>query len=162
MNNESEPKTLVRLIRESGTEGATIAGASMAEEDIANFLKWQHTNVCSDGAPGGHPRAYGSFPRILGYYGREKKLLPLETAVYKMTGLTAEHLGITDRGIIARFNYADMVLFNPAIVKDNATMKDPTALSTGIEIVWVNGRIVYMNHQATRSFPGMFVTNSQE
>jgi len=162
MNNEPEAKTLVRIIRESEADGATLAGASMSEEDIANFLKWEHTNVCSDGAPGGHPRAYGSFPRILGYYSREKKLLPLETAVYKMTGLTAEHLGISDRGIIAQFNYADMVLFNPAIVKDNATMKDPTALSTGIEIVWVNGRIVYMDHKSTHSFPGMFVTNSEE
>src|SRR5690606_25488672 len=116
---------------ESEAEGATLAGASMSEDDIAHFLKWEHTNVCSDGAPGGHPRAFGSFPRVLGYYSREKRLLPLETAVYKMTGLTAQHLGISDRGIIAPFNYADLVLFNPAIVKDNATMKDPTALSTG-------------------------------
>lgn len=161
MNSESEARALLRIVRESESDGATMAGASMSEEDIGNFLKWQHTNVCSDGYDGGHPRGYGSFPRVLGYYGREKKLLPLETAVYKMTGLTAEHLGISDRGVITQFNYADMVLFNPAIVKDNATMKDPSAQSSGIEIVWVNGRIVYINHAATHSFPGMFVTNSQ-
>jgi N-acyl-D-aspartate/D-glutamate deacylase/CubicO group peptidase (beta-lactamase class C family) len=159
INNESESATLMRIIRESPTEGATMAGASMSEEDISNFLKWAHTNVCSDGYAGGHPRGYGSFPRVLGYYGREKKLFPLETAIYKMTGLTAEHLGISDRGILAQFNYADMVLFNPAIVKDNATMKDPGALSSGVEIVWVNGRIVYMDNKSTRSYPGMFVTN---
>ncbi|MEJ1240208.1 serine hydrolase [Chryseolinea sp. T2] len=161
MNNESESATLMRIIRESESDGATMAGASMSEEDISNFLKWEHSNVCSDGYAGGHPRGYGSFPRVLGYYGREKKLFPLETAIYKMTGLSAEHLGISDRGVLAQFNYADMVLFNPAIVKDNATMKDPSALSTGIEIVWVNGRIVYMNHQTTHSLPGMFVGNSQ-
>lgn len=160
MNNESESATLMRIIRESESEGATMAGASMSEEDISNFLSWQHTNICSDGYAGGHPRGYGSFPRVLGYYGREKKLLPLETAVYKMTGLTAEHLGISDRGVLTQFNYADMVLFNPAIVKDNATMRDPSALSTGIEMVWVNGRIVYRNHEATHSHPGMFVTNA--
>ncbi|MGC3946601.1 MAG: serine hydrolase [Chryseolinea sp.] len=160
MNNESESSTLMRIIKESESDGATMAGASMSEEDISNFLKWEHSNVCSDGYAGGHPRGYGSFPRVLGYYGREKKLFPLETAVYKMTGLSAEHLGINDRGVLTQFNYADMVLFNPAIVKDNATMKDPSALSTGIEIVWVNGRIVYMNHETTHSLPGMFVTNS--
>jgi N-acyl-D-amino-acid deacylase len=159
MNNESESATLMRIIRESEADGATMAGASMSEEDISNFLTWTHTNVCSDGYAGGHPRGYGSFPRVLGYYGREKKLFPLETAIYKMTGLTAEHLGISDRGILAQFNYADMVLFNPAIVKDNATMKDPRALSSGVEIVWVNGRIVYMDNKSTRSYPGMFVTN---
>ena len=160
MNNESEARTLMRVIRESDEEGATMAGASMSEEDISNFLKWNHTNVCSDGYAGGHPRGFGSFPRVLGYYGREKKLFPLETAIYKMTGLSAEHLGISDRGVLAQFNYADLVLFNPAIVKDNATMKEPHALSSGIEIVWVNGRIVYMDNKPTHSYPGMFVTNS--
>lgn len=160
MNGETEPAALLRIIRESEKEGAAMAGASMSEDDISNFLTWQHTNVCSDGMDGGHPRGYGSFPRVLGYYAREKKLMSLEAAVYKMTGLTAEHVGINDRGVIARDNYADMVLFNPGIVKDNATMKDPKALSTGIEIVWVNGRIVYMNHKATRSFPGMFVSRA--
>lgn len=160
MNNESEARTLMRIIRESDAEGATMAGASMSEEDISNFLKWNHTNVCSDGYAGGHPRGFGSFPRVLGYYGREKKLFPLETAIYKMTGLSAEHLGISDRGVLAQFNYADLVLFNPAIVKDNATMKEPGALSSGIEIVWVNGRIVYMDNKPTHSYPGMFVTNS--
>lgn len=159
MNNESHAKALVRIVRESEKEGAAIAGASMSEEDISNFLRWNHTNVCSDGADGGHPRGYGSFPRILGYYVREKKLLSLGTAIYKMTGLTAQHLGISDRGVIARYNYADMVLFNPAIVKDNATMGEPTALSSGVEIVWVNGRIVYMNSRPTQSFPGVFIAS---
>ena len=64
----------------------------MPEEDVANFLKWNYTNVCSDGADGGHPRGYGAFTRVLGSYVREKKIMPLETAIYKMTGLTAEHL----------------------------------------------------------------------
>jgi len=157
MNNETEAKALLRIIRDSEKNGAAIAGASMSEEDIANFLTWSHTNVCSDGTSGGHPRGFGSFPRVLGYYGREKNLFPLETAVYKMTGLTAEHLGINDRGILAPFNYADLVLFDPAVVKDNATMADPTAQSTGIEMVWVNGRIVFSAGKPTNSFPGRFI-----
>lgn len=158
LNNESPSKALLRIIRESKEEGATIAGSSMSEADIANFLKWDHTNVCSDGTDSGHPRGHGSFPRILGYYCRENKLLTLETAVYKMTGLTAQHLGISDRGIIAPLNYADLVLFNPAIVKDNATMKDPTAQASGIEIVWVNGRIVFHGGKPTYQYPGRLVT----
>jgi N-acyl-D-aspartate/D-glutamate deacylase len=158
MNHESEAKALMRIIRESGASDAALAGASMSEEDIENFLAWDHTNICSDGTDGGHPRGYGSFTRILGYYVREKKLFPLETAIHRMTGLTAEHLGITNRGVVARGNFADLVLFNPATVKDNATMDDPTAQSSGIERVWVNGQQVLAGGRPVAGFPGQFIT----
>ena len=138
-----------------------IMGKSMAETDVANFLAWPQTNICSDGSSGGHPRGHGAFTRVLGRYVREQKIMPLETAIYKMTGLTAEHLGITDRGIIQNGYFADLVLFNPATVIDNANIQNGKALSTGIEKVWVNGELVYQSQQATGSLPGVFIKRKQ-
>ncbi len=158
MNNETAPQALMRVIREAGEQGASIAGASMLDEDVINFLKWNYTNVCSDGSNGGHPRGYGAFTRVLGRYVRDKKIMPLETAIYKMTGLTAEHLGIKDRGLVAPAYYADLVLFDPATVADNATMTDSKALSSGIVMVWVNGKVVYQNQKATKEYPGVFIS----
>lgn len=161
MNNESPAQALSRIIREGENEGSgSIAGVSMAEEDVVNFLKWNYTNICSDGSWGGHPRGYGAFTRVLGRYVREQKIMPLETAIYKMTGLAAEHLGLSNRGTIARGNFADLVLFNSATVIDNSTISNPKALSSGIEIVWVNGKIVYQNQQATAERPGVFISRN--
>jgi N-acyl-D-amino-acid deacylase len=158
LNKETDAQALIRIVREEDGKGAAIAGASMLEDDVMNFLNWNYTNVCSDGVGGGHPRGYGAFTRVLARYVREKKLMPLETAVYKMTGLTAEHLGIKDRGVITPYNFADLLLFNPATVKDNATMTNPKELSGGIEIVWVNGKIVYRNQKPTGKYPGRFIS----
>jgi N-acyl-D-aspartate/D-glutamate deacylase len=155
--HETEAQALMRVVREAGDKGAAIAGASMLEEDVINFLQWNYTNVCSDGANGGHPRGYGAFTRVLGRYVRDKKIMPLETAVYKMTGLSAEHLGIQNRGLITPGYFADLVLFDPATVADNSTMTNSKALSSGIEIVWVNGKIVYQNQQSTGVYPGRFI-----
>jgi len=159
LNNENAANALLRIIKEADEKNAdaNIIGVSMCEPDIVNFLKWDQTNLCSDGADGGHPRGYGAFTRFLGRYVRDQKIMPLETAIYKMTGLTAEHVGIKNRGIITRGNYADLVLFDPATVIDNSTIENPTALSSGIEIVWVNGKIVYQNRQATKTYPGVFI-----
>ena len=84
----------------------------------------------------------------------------LETAIYKMTGLTAEHLGIKDRGIISNGNYADLVLFDPAKVIDHADIKNGKALSSGIEKVWVNGEIIYQNQKPTGKYPGKLIRRS--
>lgn len=163
MNNETPADALLRIIRETDNDSsdANIIGVSMSEPDIVNFLKWSHTNLCSDGADGGHPRGYGAFTRFLGRYVREQKIMPLETAIYKITGLTAEHLGIQNRGILIQGNFADLVLFDPATVIDNSTIANPTALSSGIKIVWVNGKIVYQNQQATKLYPGVLITHKQ-
>jgi len=148
----------MRIIREAGDKGAAIAGASMLDDDVINFLQWNYTNICSDGADGGHPRGYGAFTRVLGRYVRNKKIMPLETAVYKMTGLTAEHLGIKNRGMVVPGYFADLVLFDPATVNDNSTMTDSKALSSGIAMVWVNGKIVYKDQKATKEYPGVFIS----
>ncbi|MCP9768096.1 serine hydrolase [Lacihabitans sp. LS3-19] len=134
-----------------------IMAKSMHDADVSNFLNWPQTNICSDGSSSGHPRGHGTFTRVLAKYVREQKLMPLETAIYKMTGLSAEHLGIKDRGIIAPGNYADLVLFDPNTVKDNADIKNGKALSTGIEKVWINGEIILENNKPTGKYPGVLI-----
>lgn len=160
VNNETDALALLRVVREAGDKGAAIAGASMLDEDVVNFLQWNYTNLCSDGAYGGHPRGYGAFTRFLGHYVREKKIMPLETAVFKMTALTAEHLGIRNRGLLAPGYFADLVLFDPATVTDNATMTSAKALSSGIQMVWVNGEKVYENQRALAVYPGRFIISA--
>lgn len=139
-----------------------IMGKSMDEPDVEHFLAWPHTNICSDGAWGGHPRGHGAFTRVLGRYVRARRLMPLETAVYKMTGLSAQHLGLNDRGLITPGYFADLVLFNPATVSDRADIRQPKALSVGIEKVWVNGQLVYTGGQPTKIYPGVLVKRPVE
>lgn len=134
-----------------------IAAKGMSDQDVSDFISWPYSNICSDGNAGGHPRGYGSFARVLGKYTRDEKLIPLETAIFKMTGLTAEHLGIKDRGLIAVGNYADLVLLDPATVKDNATIQNSKALSIGIEMVWVNGQLIFEGQKATGKLPGVLI-----
>ena len=166
MRNESTAKTLLHLVAAAaayekqypdagGVE--TIMGKSMTDDDVIPFLAWGHTNICSDGANGGHPRGYGSFTRVLNYYVNQKKIMSWEEAIHKMTGLSAEHVGITNRGIIAPGYFADMVLIDPVTVKDNANIQNPKALSDGILKVWVNGVLVYQDKTFLHQFPGEFV-----
>lgn len=167
MRKETEAETLMNLIAiaaefeennpdfDEGVEA--IMAKAMDDADVSSFLKWPHTNVCSDGAFSGHPRGYGTFTRVLGKYVNELQLFPLETGIYKMTGLAAEHLGISNRGIIKEGNFADLVLFDPSKVKDNASIEQAKALSSGIEMVWVNGKIVFKNQQATEVFSGKLI-----
>ena len=167
MRNETPAQTLLYLVaaaedyeKKNPDAGGieTIMGKSMSDADIIPFLSWPHTNICSDGANGGHPRGYGAFTRVLSYYVRDKKIMSLENAIYKMTALTAEQTGIKNRGIIAAGKYADMLLLDPVTVKDNASIQNPKALSDGILKVWVNGVLVYKDKESTKEFPGMFLS----
>ena len=101
-----------------------------------------------------HPRAWGSFPRILGKYVRDEKLMPLEEAVRRFTSRPAARVGITDRGILRPGFKADITVFNPATVRDVSTFEDPTHYSLGIEHVLVNGRAVVSNGKITNERPG--------
>lgn len=166
MRGETPAQTIMGLIAESDefvknnpdAEGIqAILGKSMHDDDVCNLLAWAHTNICSDGANGGHPRGYGSFTRVLGHYVREKKIMSLETAIYKMTGLAAAQTGIAERGVLANGYYADMVLLDPETVRDNASVLQPKALSDGILKVWVNGKMVYANQRHTGVYSGQFV-----
>jgi N-acyl-D-amino-acid deacylase len=104
-----------------------------------------------------HPRGYGTFPRVLGKYVREEKILTLEEAIRKMTSSVAKRLSIPDRGRLEVGCYADLVLFNPDTIADLATFENPHQLSSGIEHVWVNGVRVLEHGQHTGALPGRFV-----
>lgn len=137
---------------------AVVIGTSMATEDVEALLSWQHSNVSTDGMLNDrHPRGIGTYPRILGRYVREKKVLSLETAVHKMTGLAAEHVGIQGRGLMQPGAFADLVLFDPEKAIDRATITEPHLTSVGIERVWVNGVEVYAEGKTTGNLPGMVV-----
>ena len=86
-----------------------------------------------------HPRAYGTFPRVLGHDSRDRRLFPLETAVFKMTGMPAARLGFHDRGILRPGMKADLVLFDPNTIRDDPTYRDPQQACSGIYQVYVNG-----------------------
>lgn len=101
-----------------------------------------------------HPRAYGTYPRILGRYVREQGLLPLEEAVRKMTGGVAQRLGLEDRGLLKEGMWADVVVFDPATIIDMATPEKPHQLSRGVEWVWVNGVAVVAEGRHTGATPG--------
>jgi N-acyl-D-aspartate/D-glutamate deacylase len=134
-----------------------IAGKAMSEEDVKVFLAWPEAIICSDGNAGGHPRGYGAFTRVLGIYVREEKLMPLEKAIHKMTGQSAAFFGFKNRGTVAVGNYADLVLLDPATVIDQANLKNSKALSTGIDMVWVNGTLVYQSMKSTGKQPGVLI-----
>ena len=106
------------------------------------------------------PRGAGTFPRVLGRYVREMGLLGLEQAVHKMTGLSAKHMGFVDRGVIRPGAAADLVLFDPDSVIDNATPQNPGALSGGISKTWVNGQIVFEDGRASGLVPGRFIARA--
>ena len=119
---------------------------AMDEADVERIMKHPMTMIGSDGRlsqPGDghpHPRAYGTFPRILGYYVREKNILDLPTAIHKMTGLSAQRLGIQDRGIIKKGNFADLTIFDPEKIIDRSTFTNPHQYPTGVQFVLVNGQ----------------------
>jgi N-acyl-D-amino-acid deacylase len=135
----------------------------MDEHDVQRILKFDETMIGSDGLPhddSPHPRLWGTFPRVLGHYGRILGLFPLETAVYKMTGLTAKNFGLKDRGVIREGAYADLTLFDADEVDETATYKAPISPARGIETVIVNGVIVWNDGRSTGAHPGQVLTRS--
>jgi N-acyl-D-amino-acid deacylase len=133
---------------------------NMADEDVKRVLKHPAVMVGSDGLPHDprpHPRLWGTFPRVLGHYCREEGIFDLPTAVHKMTGLSAETIGLRDRGLIREGYAADLVLFDPATVCDAATWDDSTKPSIGIHRVWVNGVLSLLDGVATNLRAGGFL-----
>jgi N-acyl-D-amino-acid deacylase len=150
------------LIKEKG--GVGIVGFAMSEEQTEETLQHPLVMLCSDGsalAPYGplhqgkpHPRNYGTFPRFLGLYVRDRKALTLPQAVKKMTSMPAAKLGLKDRGTLKQGNFADIVVFNPATVADKATYTEPEQYSIGIDYVIVNGKVVIDHDNHTGVLPG--------
>ncbi len=136
----------------------------MNEEDVQTALRAPWVSIGSDGtalAVEGplsegqpHPRNFGTFPRVLGHYVRELKILPLEMAIRKMTSAGAQRLGLRDRGLLREGYWADVVVFDPERVIDKATFEDPKQYPEGIDYVLVNGTVVLENGTHTGALPG--------
>jgi N-acyl-D-aspartate/D-glutamate deacylase len=129
----------------------------MDEADVERIMCHPLAMVGSDGLPFDphpHPRQWGTFTRVLRSLVRERGLIPLETAIHKMTGLTAHHYGLPDRGLLRPGYRADVVVFDPAAVTDLATFEQPVQASAGMEGVWVNGQRVWDGQRATGALPG--------
>ena len=139
----------------------------MSEENVKKQIQLPYISFGSDAgslAPEGdflkynpHPRAYGNFARLLGKYVREEKLIPLEEAVYKLSGLSADKLKIKDRGYLKKGNFADVVIFDPETIQDHATFSNPHQLATGVHHVFVNGMQVLKDGEHTGKTPGRVV-----
>ena len=150
------------LVEEDAT--VSVVEFAMSEQDVRTVMQHPAVMIGSDGsalATSGvlyrgkpHPRSYGAFPRVLGKYVREEKLLAIEEAVRKMTGLPAEKLGLTNRGLIVEGMWADITVFHPERVRDQATFTDPHRYPEGIEYVLVNGTIVIEQGEHTGRLPG--------
>jgi N-acyl-D-aspartate/D-glutamate deacylase len=135
-----------------------------SEDDVGQFISHPFGMIGSDGiavaadGPWGkspvHPRFYGTFPRVLARFVRERKSLPLEEAVRRMTSLPTDRLGLKDRGRLREGYAADLVIFDPATVQDRATFENPHQYPTGISHVMVNGQWVVRDGQQTDARPG--------
>lgn len=132
----------------------------MDESDVEAVVSYPFAMFGSDGLPHSthpHPRLFGSMARVHGQYVRDRGLLSSEEAVRKMTSLPAEVFGLRDRGMLAVGHYADAVLFDPATICDRATYRDPTQLSVGVDLVMVNGEIVWQDRELTAARSGQLI-----
>jgi N-acyl-D-amino-acid deacylase len=136
----------------------------MSEDDLREALRAPFVSICTDSAARatdgplskdkGHPRGWGSYPRILARYVRDEKLLTLEQAVRKMTGMPAARVGLKDRGVIREGAFADITIFDPATVRDLSTFENPNQYPEGIPFVIVNGQLSVDNGQRTSALAG--------
>jgi N-acyl-D-amino-acid deacylase len=141
-----------------------VAFFSMAEDNLRQALRQPWVSICSDGvsmAPEGdflraptHPRAYGSFARVLGHYVRDEGVLTLPDAIRRMTSLPATTLGLAGRGRLAPGHFADVVVFDPATVADRSTFAQPHQLSVGVTEVIVNGQLTIAGGEFTGTLAG--------
>jgi N-acyl-D-aspartate/D-glutamate deacylase len=139
----------------------------MSEEDMRAAMRSPFVSFCTDsgsratdGPLAGsksHPRGWGSYPRILGRYVRDEKLLTLETAIHKMTGVPATRVGLKDRGLLRVGMFADITVFDPKTVIDRATFESPNQFPVGIEYVLVNGQVSVDKGERTSALAGQVI-----
>jgi N-acyl-D-amino-acid deacylase len=154
---ENAAETAMWIVEQGGCQGIFHA---INEEDLQRILVHPATMVASDGEipifgrnhP--HPRSYGTFARVLGVYVRDKKLLPLETAVQKMSAFPAQRLGLFDRGALRQGMKADIAVFDPGRVRDTATFEKPHSYAEGVSHVIINGQVAFENGAMTSARPG--------
>ena len=160
--NKDPIDALFDFLIEDPTTGVAVFGMSQPDVTLALQQPWVAIDNDSEGtSPEGilgqahpHPRAYGTFPRILSKYVREDKALTLEDAIRKFTALPAERMRLTDRGVLKQGMWADVVVFDPTTVRDRATFDNPNQLSEGMEYVLVNGVPVIDQGKMTGKLPG--------
>ena len=166
LRGKSPEETAMDLIVEDESRVDTVY-FTQSEENLRRFLAQPWVSFCSDSpsiAPEGvflkssvHPRAYGSFARLLGRYVREQKILKLEEAIRKLAALPAQNLRVDRRGMLKKGYFADVVVFDPQRIEDHATFAQPHQYATGMIHVFVNGRQVLKNGEHTGAKPGRFV-----
>lgn len=153
---ENAAEATLWLVEQGGCQGIFHA---MSDEDVQRILAHPTTMVGSDGEvptfgrANPHPRSYGTFARVLGMYVREKKTLTLEEAVRKMSSFPAARLRLADRGLLRQGMKADIVIFDPATVRDTATFEKPHSYAEGFSHVIVNGQVVFENGAMTAARP---------
>jgi len=162
----SPEETAIELVIADGSRVGTVYFL-MSEENVKKQLQIPYLTFGSDaGAPASegvflksstHPRAYGNVARLLGKYVRDEKVIPMKEAIHKLTGLAAEKLRIKERGYLKEGYFADVVILDPALVKDNATFQDPHQYADGVLHVLVNGTQVLKDGEHTNKMPGMVV-----
>lgn len=164
---ETDPvDTIIDLLIENGGDIGSVFFV-MSEDNIRLKIQQPYMSFGSDArsvaAEGGvlesstHPRTYGTFARLLGKFVREEKVISLEEAIYRLTGLPADNLKIKKRGLLEPGYFADVVIFNPDSIADKATFEDPHQYAVGVEHVWVNGEQVLKNGEHTGAMPGRVV-----
>ena len=152
---QKDPVTVIIEMMRAAGPNIGIMATAMDEHDLELFAASPRVMFSSDGGlSGAHPRGYGSFPRVLGVYVREKGLLSLPEAIHKMTGQTAQLLGLTDRGTIAEGKAADLVIFDPATIVDRGTKTAAAQNPVGIRYVLVNGQVVLDDGKMSGARPG--------
>ncbi len=166
MRGEDPVDTIMNLVIEDNS-GCSAVYFTMSEENKEKEMKLPWVCIGSDAssqAPEGvflksstHPRAYGCFARYLGHYVRDRKLMPLEEAIRKITSLPATNLKIQQRGSLKHGYFADVVVFDPATIRDNATFQKPQVYATGMQHVFVNGTQVLKDGEHTGAMPGQVV-----
>lgn len=148
------------LLNENADVNITIE--SMGEEDIRRIMTSRYQMIGTDATASPHlpdfkifhPRTFGTYPRLLGKYVREEKLLTMEDAIRRMTSFPAHRLGLRDRGLIREGTWADLVVFNPSTVRDNTDFMQPHQFPEGIIHVIINGTFVVENERQLRKYPG--------
>ncbi len=160
----ADVETVLNLMERGGVSVVTSA---MSEDDVANIMRYPNTAIASDGgvvqfgAGRPHPRNYGTNARVLNEYVRQRKVLTLEDAIRKMTSLPAQIFQFKDRGLVREGFAADLVVFDPAQVRDNATFANPHQYSTGFTLVLVNGRIAVENDQLSPERGGQVIRRTE-
>jgi len=161
---KQDPFDLLSDLLTTGSDTIGITLGAIKEADVRTLLVQPWNMIASDGAyadsrsrPQGHPRSTGTFPRVIGHYARDVKLLPLEEAVRKMTSLPADFVGLRDRGRVQEGLAADLAIFDPATVADRSTWDQPQLMAAGIPHVMVNGVFVLRDGKLTGRTPGRYL-----